>query len=222
MIYYYKRYKILENIYYKDKERIYIVMIIEAIIIGIIIGIIRKGKISRLGYLRINLSPLIIIALISFISIIVMNLGLLDLNSNLYNVFLVITYSLIIIVLAFNLDKRYMFMPLIGIMMNFVCLCVNNFRTPIKSDIIQNLYGTEMNNLLLSGKVKFFTPAEGAKLSALGKLFYIGDYYLYDVVLSIGDIIIFFGIILLIQHLMNDKFLKTKDSITLSKSLFRK
>jgi hypothetical protein len=196
-------------------------MIVEAIIIGLIIGVIRKGKLSRLGYLKINLSALIIFALVSFISIIVMNLGLLDINSNLYNVFLVITYSLIIIVLAFNLDKRYMFMPLIGAMMNFVCLCMNNFKTPIKSDIILKAYGAEMSNLLLSNKVKFFIPAEGAKLSALGKLFYIGDYYFYDIILSIGDIIIFFGIILLIQHLMTDKYLTTRDSITLPKSLFK-
>lgn len=197
-------------------------MIIEAIIIGLFIGVVRRGKLSRLGYLKINLSALVILALVSFISIIVMNIGLLDFNSNLYNIFLVITYSLIIIVLAFNLDKRYMFMPLIGVMMNFICLCLNNFRTPVKSDIITHLYGTEMATLLSSNKVKFFIPAEGAKLNALGKIFYIGDYYFYDIILSIGDIIIFFGIILLIQHLMTDKYLKTRDSITLSRSLFKK
>lgn len=197
-------------------------MIIEAIIIGIIIGTMRRGKLSRLEYLKINLSPLIILALVSYISIIVMNLGLLDFNSNLYNVFLIITYSLIIIVLTFNLDKKFMFLPLIGIMMNFVCMCVNSFKIPVKSDIILRLYGTEMNNLLLANKVKFFIPAEGANLNALGKLLYIGDYYFYDIILSIGDIIIFVGIVLVIQQLMTDKYLKTRDSITLSKSLYKK
>ena len=62
----------------------------------------------------------------------------------------------------------------------------------------------------------------GAKLSILGKIFYLGDYYLYDVILSIGDIIIALGIVLLIQHLMTDKYLKTRDTITLSRSLFKK
>ncbi len=197
-------------------------MIIEAIIIGLFIGAIRKGKLSRLGYLKINLSPLVILALVSFVSIIVMNIGLLEISSNLYNVFLVITYSLIIIVLTFNLDKRYMFMPLIGAMMNFICLCLNSFKTPIKSDIITKIYGAEMTGLLSTNKVKFFIPAEGAKLSILGKIFYLGDYYLYDVILSIGDIIIALGIVLLIQHLMTDKYLKTRDTITLSRSLFKK
>jgi hypothetical protein len=197
-------------------------MIIEAIIIGLIIGAIRKGKLSRLGYLKINLSSLVVLALVSFVSIIVMNIGLMDFNTELYKIFLVVTYSLIIIVVTFNLDKRYMFMPLIGVMMNFICLCLNNFRTPIKSDIIADVYGTEMAHLLASDKVKFFISAENAKLSILGKIFYVSDYYLYDIILSIGDIVIFLGIILLIQHLMTDKYLKTRDSITLSKSLFKK
>lgn len=197
-------------------------MIIEAIIIGIIIGTIRKGKLSRLEYLKINLSPLIILSLISYVSIIVMNLGSLDFNSSLYNVFLVLTYALIIIVLTFNLDKKFMFLPLIGVMMNFICMCVNSFKIPVKSDIILSLYGEETSNLLLANKIKFFIPAEGANLNALGKLFSISDYYLYNVILSIGDIIIFVGIILIIQELMTDKYLKTRDSITLSKSLYKK
>lgn len=197
-------------------------MIIEAIIIGLIIGAIRKGKLSRIGYLKINLSALLVLALVSFVSIIIMNIGLMEFNSGLYSIFLVITYSLIIIVLTFNLDKRYMFMPLIGVMMNFICLCLNNFKTPVKSNIITNVYGIEMAELLASDKVKFFIPAENAKLSVLGKIFYIGDYYFYDIIFSIGDIIIFLGIILLIQHLMTDKYLKTRDSITLSRSLFKK
>lgn len=197
-------------------------MIIEAIIIGLIIGAIRKGKLSRLGYLKINLSALLVLALVSFVSIIVMNIGLFDFNSGLYNIFLVITYSLVIIVLAFNLDKRYMFMPLIGVMLNFICLCLNSFKTPVKSNIVAAVYGTEMAGLLATDKIKFFIPIEGSKLGVLGKIFYLGDYYLYDIVFSIGDIIIFVGIILLIQHLMNDKYLKTRDSITLSRSLFKK
>ena len=197
-------------------------MIIEAIIIGIIIGIFRRGKLSRLEYLRINLSPLIIVALISYISIIVMNLGSLDFNSSLYNVFLILTYALIIIVLTFNLDKKFMFLTLIGVMMNFICMCVNSFRIPVKNDIILSLYGQETSNLLLTNKIKYFIPAEDASLSVLGKIFSISDYYIYDVILSIGDIIIFIGIILIIQELMTDKFLKTRDSITLSKSLYRK
>ena len=151
-----------------------------------------------------------------------MNLGSLDFNSSLYNVFLILTYALIIIVLTFNLDKKFMFLPLIGVMMNFICMCVNSFKIPVKSDIILKLYGEETSNLLLANKIKFFIPAEGANLNALGKLFSISDYYLYDVILSIGDIIIFVGIILIIQELMTDKYLKTRDSITLSKSLYKK
>ena len=197
-------------------------MIIEAVIIGIIIGSIRKGKLLRLEYLRINLSPLIILALISYLSIIVMNLGLLDFNSNLYSVFLILTYAFVIIVLAFNLDKKFMFLPLIGVMMNFVCICVNKFKIPVKSDIIAKLYGEEMHGFLIADKIKFFMPAEKANLSVFGKLFSLGDYYFYDVILSIGDIIIFVGIVLVIQQLMTDKYLKTKDSITLSKSLYKR
>lgn len=196
-------------------------MIVEAIVLGIIIGLIRKGKFVRLEYLKIHLSPLIFIAMFSFIGIIVMNLGLLNFNSDLYTVFLVLTYVLIIIVLAFNLDKRFMFLPFIGTILNFICMCLNHFKIPVKSTVINTIYGNEMYKFLLDGKVKFFVPAEEASLKMLGKIFYLGDYYIYDVILSIGDILIAVGIVLVIQALMTDKFLKTRDSITLSKSLYK-
>lgn len=197
-------------------------MILEAIIIGIIIGYLKKGKLSRLKYLEIHLKPLLILSAISLLVIIVMNLGLFDFDSRIFTILFVLTYALTIIVIVFNLDKKYMFMPLIGGMSNFICLCVNHFKFPVKSSHIILAYGEEFNNLLLNNKIKFYIADDNALFKMLGKIFYLGDYYFYDVILSIGDIIIAIGIILIIQALMTDKSLKSNSTIILSKSLFKK
>ena len=197
-------------------------MIIEAILIGLFIGILRKGKISRIEYLKINLLPLVFVSLMSVIIIVVMNLGLLEFGSFIYNIFFVLSYALIIIVLVFNLDKKFLFITLIGAVLNFICICFNSFKIPVNTGAFISSYGDEMAKLFLSGDIKFFIPAEGAKLSFLGKLISITEYYFYPVILSIGDIFVALGIILFIQDFMTDKFLQSKDPLSISRSLYKR
>lgn len=197
-------------------------MIVEAILIGIFIGLIRRGSVSRLKHFEINLSPLLIVSILSIVAIVVMNLGKLDMSSNIYTVFLLASYGLLIIVLFFNLDTRYMFLPLIGTVMNFIAICFNNFKIPVKSDIVLNIYGKDFYNLFISGNIKFLTPAEDATLNFFGKLISPENYYFYNVILSIGDILILFGIILIIQNVMTDRYIKASKKITISRKLYKK
>lgn len=196
-------------------------MIIEAILIGIFIGWIRRGSIFRIKQLEINLSPLLIISMLSIIAIVIMDLGKLNMNFMIYDVCLILSYSLIIIVLFFNLDVKYMFLPLIGMIMNFLCVCFNGFKIPVRSDIVLNLYGQDMYDLFMAGNIKFITQAEGAVLNFFGKLITPGKYYFYNVILSVGDIIILLGIILIVQNVMVDRNLKVSHKITLSRNLYK-
>jgi len=197
-------------------------MIVEAILIGIFIGLIRKGSISRLKHFDMNLSPLLMVSMLSIVTIVVMNLGKLDMNSNIYTGFLIGSYALIIIVLFFNLDTRYMFLPLVGSIMNFICLCFNNFKIPVRSDIILNMYGKDFYNLFEAGNIKFITAAEGATMNFFGKLISPEKYYFYNVVLSVGDILILIGLILIIQNVMTDRYIKASKKITISRKLYKK
>lgn len=196
-------------------------MIIEAIIIGIIIGMIRKGRIDRLSYQSFNMHGLILIAAICYFSINIMTLGSFDNSSSLYFILLSASYILIAIFLIVNLDTRFMFIPLIGLLLNLACMFVNKMRMPVSEGLILSLYGEEMQQLLLSGKIKFFIPLEGAKFSFLAKWIPLGKYYFYRIIPSIGDIIIFIGVILVVQGLMTDRFLQSRNNLKFSRDLFK-
>jgi len=192
-------------------------MFIEAIILGIIIGLVRHGKVSRLSYMNFNMPFLIYIAAALYICIIIMNLGLLDYSSFLYTAFLIISYILVGTFLIFNIEFKFMFITLIGLLTNLLCFIVNGFKFPLSSDAVSKLYGTEMYDLLINGKIKFYIPAENAVLSFLGNVIYINKYK----VISIGDIIISIGIVLVIQSIVSDKYIRNKNKITFSKKMFK-
>lgn len=192
-------------------------MFIVAVILGIFIGLVRHGKVSRLSYMDFNISPLIYIATVLYICIVIMNLGLLDYSSFLYTIFLMASYILIGIFLIINIDIKFMFVPLIGLFSNLLCFIVNGFKFPLSAEAVSKLYGTEMYNLLISGKIKFYIPAENAILSFLGNVIYINKYK----IISVGDLIISIGIVLVIQSIVSDKYMRNKNKITFSKNIFK-
>ena len=64
-------------------------MFFEALILGIVIGYIRRGKLSRLSYVNFSFRFLIYISALFYLGIIVINLGLYDYESFLYSTFLI-------------------------------------------------------------------------------------------------------------------------------------
>lgn len=192
-------------------------MFLEALILGIVIGFIRRGKISRLAYVHFSGRPLIYISALLYLAIIVMNLGLFDYNSSLYSIFLILSYIFSALFIIANISMKFMFVPLIGLGLNLLVFLANAFKFPLSAEATANLYGTEMYELLNSGKILFFTPAEGANLSFLGNIITIGNW----IIVSVGDIISAIGIILVVQAIISDKFIQNRNRITFSKDIFR-
>jgi hypothetical protein len=116
-----------------------------------------------------------------------------------------------------NISMKFMAVPLIGLGLNVLAFLANGFKFPLSSEAAAKLYGTEMHELLNSGKILFFTPAESASLSFLGNIITIGNW----IIVSIGDIIAAIGIILVVQAIISDKFIQNRSKITFSKNIFR-
>lgn len=192
-------------------------MFLESIILGVIIGIIRKGKISRLTYVRFNLKLLIFLSAALYLAIIVMNLGLFNYSSKLYSTFLLLTYVFTGLFLIANINMKFMFIPLIGLGSNVLSFLANGFKFPLSSEAVAKLYGTEIQELLNNGKMLFFTPAEHASLRFLGNVITIGD----RIIVSAGDIVAAVGIALVVQSIISDKFIQNRNKITFSKNIFR-
>lgn len=192
-------------------------MFLEALILGIIVGFIRRGKISRLAYIRFNWRPLIYISALLYLAIVIMNLGLFNYSSSLYSIFLLLSYMFTLLFIIANISMKFMVVPLIGLGLNILVFLANNFKFPLSSEAAIKLYGTEMNELLNSGKILFFTPAEGASLSFLGNIITIGNW----ITVSVGDVISAIGVILVVQAIISDKFIQNRSRITFSKNIFR-
>lgn len=192
-------------------------MFLEAVILGIIIGLVRKGKLFRLAYVRFNFKILIYISAVLYLAIIVMNLGLFNYSSSLYSVFLVGSYIFTLLFIVANISMKFMVVPLVGLGLNLLVFVANNFKFPLSSNAATKLYGTEMNELLINGKILFFTQAEGASLSFLGNIITIGNW----ITVSAGDIISAIGIILVVQAILADKYIQNRNRITFSKKMFK-
>jgi len=192
-------------------------MFFEALILGVLIGFVRRGKIARLAYVNFNSRTLIYISALFYMGIIVMNLGLYDYNSFLYAGFLIVSFILTLLFLIANISMKFMFIPLIGLVLNLLAFLVNGFKFPLDSNVAAKIYGTEIYELLTSGKILFFTPAENATLSFLGNVIPIGNLF----IASIGDIITAIGITLIVQAIVSDKFIQNRSRITFSKNIFK-
>jgi hypothetical protein len=192
-------------------------MFFEALILGIVIGYIRRGKLSRLSYVNFSFRFLIYISALFYLGIIVINLGLYDYESCLYSTFLIGSIVLTGLFLIANLSIKYMFIPLIGLALNLLSFLANNFKFPLSPDAAAKIYGAEAAELLNAGKLLFYTSSETATLSFLGNIIPIGNWF----VVSIGDIIASLGVVLIVQCIMADKFIQTRSKITFSKDIFR-
>jgi hypothetical protein len=192
-------------------------MFFEALILGIVIGYIRRGKISRLSYVNFSFRFLIYISALFYLGIIVINLGLYDYESFLYSTFLIGSMVLTGLFLIANISIKYMFIPLAGLALNLLSFLANKFKFPLSPDAAAQIYGAEAAELLNTGKLLFYTSSETATLSFLGSIIPIGNWF----VVSIGDIIAALGVVLIVQCIMADKFIQTRSKITFSKDIFR-
>ncbi len=192
-------------------------MFFEALILGIIIGFLRRGKLSRLSYINFSYRPLIYISALFYLGIIVINLGLYDYDSFLYSGFLIGSMVFTGLFLTANLSIKFMFIPLVGLALNLFSFLVNKFKFPLSPEAATQIYGTEITELLSNGKLLFYTSSETATLSFLGNIIPVGNWF----VVSIGDIIAALGVVFIVQSIMSDKFIQSRSRITFSKDMFR-
>ncbi|CCQ94610.1 conserved membrane hypothetical protein [[Clostridium] ultunense Esp] len=160
-------------------------MFAEAILISIILGLIRGGNLKR--FKSINHKTMWIFILGILIQYILGFLskaeGIDSLNKILlYNKQLqILSYILILIGILFNLKLRSLWVVLLGYVLNFLVLATNNWERP-------NL----INNPIM----------DHIKFPFLGDTILFSESYPLPKIISLGDLIISFGIFALIQEIM--------------------
>jgi hypothetical protein len=195
-------------------------LFIYAVVIGLIIGKVGRGKIERIGYVNIRFPFLIILSFLIQVSIFMLNVGLVTINDRVLDVILVSSYVLVILAMLTNLRIRYMVIVLTGAVFNFIMVILNGLRIGLTLENAQKVYSSEIVQLLKSESVRFFKLIPQEK-SIMGGIVPFNKFFVYPSVATLGDLLIFAGIILIIQQIMTDKNIRKGRNFGYSKGLFR-
>ena len=182
-------------------------MFIESIVISIIIGFIRGGKIRKFKAKNHKTIWILLFGMVIQYALIFLNrveeIGSISKILSYTKEILIISYLLILIGLVTNLKFRSLWAVLIGYMMNFLVIAANGWKKPILLEGIELFNVKGLKEMIEMGKSALYTPiVESTKYPALGDIIIFSNPYPISKIISLGDLVISFGIFALIQEIM--------------------
>lgn len=179
-------------------------MIFVTLAVGIIIGLIRGGKFSNARDLKLVRPWLIFLSVIleASLNILMKN----DLGITQFMVFLWVCmqYLLLFLFIWFNRNLPYIWIIGIGTFLNALVILLNSGSMPL-IDISPYIGATETpSQYLLDGKLlSYHIINENTKLWFLGDIIWVPSPF--RAFASIGDIFLYGGVLLLLQHIIAGK-----------------
>lgn len=194
-------------------------MVYDGVLLGLIVGLFRGGW--RQGLIRFSQIHLIagwmfpVLLLVQFIIFYAQEkwAWLASINGYLF----MGIYAVGLIFLWLNRHHKGFNLILIGVLLNFVVMAVNGGRMPVSLSASEVL-GPYYTDMLKSGSVisKHYMMDATTRLSFLGDIIPLSKPYPRTQVISIGDVVMNFGMFLFIQSVMvvNKKKKKTTQQET--------
>ncbi|CAK7001053.1 hypothetical protein CIW83_15295 [Tissierella sp. P1] len=186
-------------------------MVIETITLSLLLGKLMGGKIRNIGNLYINGWYLFVVAFsVEIISLLIVSKtggNLSDIIENNFFYIHIFIYLLLIIGLIMNFHENGLRITLFGSILNFLPLSLNSGRMPVAINALKvsKLY-TQLS-LLEEGRIMTHTLANKAtKLTFLGDIIPIPKPYPFPKIISIGDVLISLGLLILILSYMRKKY----------------
>ncbi|ABW20018.1 DUF5317 domain-containing protein [Alkaliphilus oremlandii] len=179
-------------------------MILEGLVLGIIIGKLRGGKVNNLGRFVFKSSFLLAFSLLiqlgTSILISVGNEQAIKHKMILY----IISYIMLFIVLFLNLGKKSVWLIVIGAVLNFAAIVLNGGSMPMDLEALQKIGSINMLQSIKAGElVNYRNITEAVSFTVyLGKRITTPEWYPIKQVFSIGDLFISLGILFLCQSMM--------------------
>lgn len=122
-----------------------------AILIGIIIGTLRKGTISNMRATSLSLLPLGLVGIVVQIAlhflVYVPSASSLDMVIPVLNL---VSYVFILVMLTFNLDEVWNVMMVVGTMANFVVTFMNAAKMPVAANIVASIDQSALGQSILA------------------------------------------------------------------------
>lgn len=181
-------------------------MFIESILIGIVIGIVKRGRITNIGITSIRGWYMVIIAFLLGIS------PMFSINSPFFEDFRIYVYLLALVivfaVILWNLDKKGFWLMAVGAGLNLLVVLLNHFKMPI---YMEGLRIAGLDSLLAgieSGRILNYVAMEDLTSWSrfLGKLIVLPKPYPLAKLVSVGDLLMSLGIVFYIRGEMITKY----------------
>lgn len=188
-------------------------MYIEAILLGLIIGLARNGRLTNFFEVRFKGWGLSILAFLLFL--VPYGLKLLDISYDKLQIFPFAAMVICALITLMNFEKTGMKILLVGILLNLLAMGFNDFKMPMDTVKMASLGFNSFVESMNNGDVVNYMPlsqAEGFS-KYLGKIIALPKAYPLAKVLSIGDFIVSIGIAFIIQYEMLLSSLKSRGSM---------
>jgi hypothetical protein len=189
-------------------------LILIAVVLGLLIGIIRKGSLKGLSARRISLLPIGIIGgvlqLFLHFYMYTGGIGVIDPYIEIVNF---ASYILVLVMLVFNLDDFWVILMALGITANFVVIFINGGHMPV-SEMVMTLLPSDFAQQITDGTNPIFTVTqETTLLGFLGVIIPLPIPFLPQLMslygsvagVSPGSIVTLVGLTGFIQYLMMKK-----------------
>jgi len=171
-----------------------------ALVLGILVGLMRGGSLSRLGRSNFPYFYLVIAALVTQLSInLLMRFWL---APALAYFLLVSSYLLLLAAVWLNRENEFLFLVLIGLILNFLVIAVNG-GMPVSFQAAKML-GVDSGRYIgeLAQDFKHVPLVAGTKLKILGDIIPLPRPFPLPQIFSAGDVFISIGVFLFLQNFM--------------------
>lgn len=117
-------------------------------------------------------------------------------------VIMIVSYSLLLYCLVINHEHQSLRVLLLGVLLNFIVIAANGGRIPVDMDVARQV-GVDVQAVLDGTDFKHAAITESSRLTFLGDVIPLPAPI--SKVASIGDVVVFVGLFLLIQDLMGKR-----------------
>ncbi len=188
-------------------------MYIEAIILGLIIGFVRNGRLNN--FYEAHFKGWILAFLAFLLFLVPYGIKILDIPFEQLALIPYISMCLIALVALFNFERNGMKIILLGLALNLLIMGLNGYRMPVDAAAMEAMGHGSFVESLTNGSIVNYMTLDGANVLSpyLGKIIALPKAYPLTELLSIGDIIVSIGIVVLIQYEMLLSAVKSRGSM---------
>jgi len=183
------------------------------IIISIIIGLLRNGKLSSLSQISLKRIELIVLAFLIQAGLIFLGSRKIEFVINYSSYALAFSYVVLLIAVWYNEKLKGMKIIALGIAFNFIVIMINGGHMPI---LLGSLYKAGLNDIALILKegshVTNTLISEKTLFRFLADVIPLPPPFPAPSVISVGDFLLFYGVFSLIQNAMLKKELNPEEN----------